>query len=70
MGQNKYINNKLGIWDRRSILITYQIYGTEEVYLQHTRYMRQKKYINNILGIWDRRSILITYQVYGTEEVY
>ena len=32
MGQNKYINNKLGIWDRRSILITYQIYETEEVY--------------------------------------
>ena len=32
MEQNKYINNKLGIWDRISILITNQVYGTEEVY--------------------------------------
>ena len=32
MGQNKYINNKLGIWDIRSIFISNQVYGTEEVY--------------------------------------
>ena len=32
MGQKKYINNIPGIWDRRSILITYKVYGTEEVY--------------------------------------
>ena len=32
MGQKKYINNIPDIWDRRSILIAYQVYETEEVY--------------------------------------